>query len=226
MTAPDHYLAHDRQATLASVLAALWLALVPATVYSYRHLDRPIADWLDAVNAAAWPVLGWPHSVMDLILALLPLTLLLCLWQWWRRQHPPWLACAIDSCAALLLVLALKTPLKALFGRTWPATFYHDNPSYLEHGVYGFAPLMWQVAYWAFPSGHSAQICALALILAWHYPRARGVLALMSLAVMGDLVLLNYHWLSDVIGGALFGCTAALLVLALHLPRRLMPYRR
>ena len=54
----------------------------------------------------------------------------------------------------------------------------------------------------------------------------RGALALLSLAVMGDLVLLNYHWLSDVIAGALFGFTAALLVLALQLPRHLHPPSR
>jgi len=207
----------------ALLLLAAWLLLPGAIVYCQSHLDRRIADWLATTQGLSWPLLGWPHRLADVLVAVLPLMVLLCAHQLWRRRTPPWLGCAIDGSASLALVLALKTPIKALFGRTWPTTFFEGNPSYLEHGVYGFQPLSWQVAYWAFPSGHAAEITAVAVAAAWYYPRAAWWMLLLSLVVMADLVLLNYHWLSDVIGGALFGLTAALLVRRLQLPQRLQP---
>ena len=118
----------------------------------------------------------------------------------------------LNAGASLAVVLAVKAPVKALFGRTWPDTFYHNNPSYPDHGVYGFLPLQWQVAYWAFPSGHSAQIIAITVALALHKPKLAWFFAPLSVIVMGDLVALNYHWLSDVLGGILLGASVAFIV--------------
>jgi membrane-associated phospholipid phosphatase len=193
-------------------LAIAWALLVPAIVYCYNHVDRPLALWLDAQQSRHWPLLGWPHQFVDVLVYSLPLIFIGCGIVWWRQNRSHWLAVVFDASLSLAVVLALKAPLKALFGRTWPDTFYHNNPSYLDHGVYGFLPLHWQVAYWAFPSGHTAQIVAIGTAAIFHKPKLGWLFVPLSLFVMADLVALNFHWLSDVLGGVLFGASIALVV--------------
>jgi membrane-associated phospholipid phosphatase len=193
-------------------LAATWLLLVPAIAWCYRHADRPLALWFEARQSSQWPLLYWPHRIVDVFVFSLPLIFIVCSIAWWRQRGSATLRPVFDAAMALAVVLAVKAPVKALFGRTWPDTFHGNNPSYLEHGVYGFVPLQWQIAYWAFPSGHAAQIVAITVALALHQPRLTWLFAPLSVFVMADLVALNYHWLSDVLAGVLLGASAAVLV--------------
>lgn len=207
-------------------LAAAWVLLLPAIVYSYRHVDRPLALWLEAQHSRRWPLLDWPHQIVDVFVYALPLVFAMCAVLLWRQRYSTWLTWVFDAALSLAVVLALKAPLKALFGRTWPDTFYHDNPSYLDHGVYGFLPLQWQVAYWAFPSGHTAQIVAITTATILHVPRLAWIFVPLSLVVMSDLVALNFHWLSDVLGGVLFGASIAVVVNRLAVPQQLLQWQR
>lgn len=204
-TMPQH-----NKATLG--LLAAWVLLVPLIVFCYRHIDRPLALWLEAQQSRQWLLLDWPHQIVDVFVWSLPLIFFLWGIAWWRRQRVSWLKIVFDAALSLAVVLAVKAPVKALFGRTWPDTFYHNNPSYLDHGVYGFLPLQWQVAYWAFPSGHTAQIIAITVAVALHKPNWAWIFAVPSLFVMADLVALNFHWLSDVLAGVLLGASVAFVV--------------
>ena len=100
--------------------------------------------------------------------------------------------------------------LKKLFARYRP-------PELIDFGRYGF--LFWKDGFWqnSFPSGHAAVAFAFFGALALSRPRWR----VWSFAVAGlvavSRILLNLHFLSDVIAGALLGLGFALLYRRLFL---------
>src|SRR6185437_8196465 len=74
---------------------------------------------------------------------------------------------------------------------------------------------------WSFPSGHSVTVAALAIALYAIYPPAWPAYALLALAVMASRVILDAHYLSDVIAGFYIGAVFALAFFAAAQRRRL-----
>jgi membrane-associated phospholipid phosphatase len=110
------------------------------------------------------------------------------------------------SCA-ILLAGVFTYELKEVFGRTWPETWLNNNPSYFGNGVYGFFPFHGGPGYAAFPSGHTTAICAFAGALWFLWPRLRWLGVALAVAVAIGLLGANYHWLSDIMAGAIVGVT-------------------
>jgi membrane-associated phospholipid phosphatase len=106
----------------------------------------------------------------------------------------------------------LKQLLKWTAGRYWPETWKHDNPSLIGSGDYGFHPFHYGSAYESFPSGHATVLCALMIVLWVSYPRWRWLWALLGALVCVALVAMNYHFVSDVIAGAILGSITGLYI--------------
>lgn len=101
---------------------------------------------------------------------------------------------------------------KGLFGRYWPETWIQNNPSWIQDKAYGFHLFhdSWRDS--SFPSGHSAIIVAAGTMIWLVLPKWRFLsLLLITLEVVG-LIGMNYHFVSDVMGGAFIGWTVALFV--------------
>ena len=115
--------------------------------------------------------------------------------------------------ASFILASAVKMLLKLSFGRTWPETWIHNNPSLIRDGVYGFFPFHGGAGWSAFPSGHMTAVISVVAI-GWHlWPRlAVGWIALAAGTAIG-LVGLNFHFVSDVIAGGYVGAASAAAVL-------------
>jgi membrane-associated phospholipid phosphatase len=107
--------------------------------------------------------------------------------------------------ANLVVTNTIKSLLKGVFGRTWPTSWLGDNPSLIDNGVYGFYPFHFDKAYGSFPSGHAAAVLAVISILWLSLPRWRWLYALAGIALCAALVVLNYHFVGDVIAGAMLG---------------------
>ena len=114
-----------------------------------------------------------------------------------RRWRSAILALAAFAASALLVQL-----LKEIFGRARP----EDMLVVSDYGSY--------------PSGHTANAATIAVVLCVLFPRvwmyALGVLWVLTMAL--SRTVLAVHWLSDTVGGALVGASAALLIAALLLP--------
>ena len=80
-----------------------------------------------------------------------------------------------------------------------------NNPSLIADGVYGFHPFHFGKAYQSFPSGHAAAAFAVISILWLSRPRWRWLYAAVGGFVCVALVGLNYHFVGDVIAGAMLG---------------------
>ena len=92
--------------------------------------------------------------------------------------------------------------LKPVFGRARPRLYLND-------GIYGFTWHGAHEAYWSFPSGHAITIVSLAAALAVIERRFRPLYAALALAVMASRVVLDQHYLSDLLAGAFLAGTTA-----------------
>ena len=114
------------------------------------------------------------------------------------------------SCA-ILIAGVLTFELKEVFGRTWPETWINNNPSYFGNGTYGFFPFHGGQGYRAFPSGHTTAIAAAAGAAWCLWRKIRWLCVILALAVAIGLLGADYHWLSDIMAGAVVGVTTGVV---------------
>jgi undecaprenyl-diphosphatase len=88
--------------------------------------------------------------------------------------------------------------IKPLIGRARPPVWLHD-------AIYGFAPLTFHAAWNSMPSGHTTTAFALAGSLCVFYPRLRFLWLAYALMLGASRVIVDAHYLSDVLAGALLG---------------------
>jgi membrane-associated phospholipid phosphatase len=186
-----------------------------AVVASYIWIDRPLAifshDYLREY---------WVFDRLTLIPEWFPLIAVLLLAAFGARALTARPLSnlglvAVLSSISLIAARAIKDQLKFAFGRTWPETWAHDNPSFVRDGVYGFHPFHGDAGFDAFPSGHATAICAVMSVLWLCYPRFRPLYVICTMVVLLGLIGANYHFLSDVIAGCFLGASAGLMSIAL-----------
>ncbi len=200
---------------LALALAALGLAFVyvdPLAIAWQRRLPgwfKPPFEYLD--------YLGWSGTI------LWPVAIAILLLFAFERLDLPRRARAAIAVLQLRLVLvflAVGAPglaasiVKRVIGRLRPWAF--DSQGHLA-----FDPAAWTVEAASFPSGHATTAFAAAVVLAALWPRARvPLLVLAALAALARIVL-DAHYTSDAVGGAIFGSLGAVLVVRAFARRRL-----
>lgn len=173
-----------------------------------RPMHRAIARTTDWAKGAHW-----------LATALAALTAAYLLR--WIIADRPWLHTAIAASLAFLASLAIGTVvvhvLKILLGRRRP----RDE---LEHGLYGFMPLRFDLQYDSFPSGHALTIVCVAVIASGLCPVLAPLWFAIALYLALTRALLNAHFLSDVLIGAGLGLFTARAVVLYLFPALWQPW--
>jgi membrane-associated phospholipid phosphatase len=88
--------------------------------------------------------------------------------------------------------------IKPIVGRARPALLLRD-------GVYGFKPFTAGFIWNGMPSGHATTAFALACSLTIFYPRLRAFWIALALLLAASRVMVDAHYLSDVLAGGLLG---------------------
>ena len=142
---------------------------------SFLWLDRPVASFVH--DHFRYPHRGvvdeLSHFPNPLVLLALILSIILGLRMILGRPFSRNQANTFVCSLSVIFTEAIKNALKFIFGRTWPETWVHNNPSFIRDGVYGFHFMHGGSAYQSFPSGHMAATCAVISVLWIRYPRFR-----------------------------------------------------
>lgn len=194
-----------------------WAALSCAVLVSLSiaFVDRPLALLMhQTFHRSEWfmPLAGIGQIPLSLSGPAL-IVAAIAAWRGWRPGARGW---SIIACAmAVVFTINVKDGLKAAFGRTWPETWYQNNPSFIRDGVYGFFPFHGGEGWASFPSGHTAAIGAVAGVLWWRMPQLRWLWALLVFLTGAGLVIDTFHFLGDVIAGGYLGfaCGSAVALL-------------
>jgi membrane-associated phospholipid phosphatase len=211
----------EMKTLLTETAIALILAVI-LVVICYYFVDRPVARFVHDHISFPRGLLQWPPLISGYLraVALLAVILVVVWWAWKRGGRFQTVLLAIS--ANLVINIVLKQLLKWGCGRYWPETREGDNPSLIGSGAYGFHPFHYGPAYDSFPSGHAAVICSVLSILWLTYPRWRWWYAIVGGAVCVALVGMNYHFVGDVIAGAMLGSITGVCVthlFRLHRPK-------
>jgi membrane-associated phospholipid phosphatase len=216
----QHEIISLRQWLLALALAAL------AVVICFNWFDRPLALFVHGQlphgpRKVAEPLtyipnpLIWIAAIGFVVLGLVGLK-----GRSLSKMQSVLLVCSVS----LIVAETIKNELKFVFGRTWPETWYQDNPSFISDGVYGFNWFHGGQGYASFPSGHMAAICAVVSVCWIYYPQLRAIYSIIILTVLVGLLGADLHFLSDCIAGAFLGASIGLM--ASNLPASLQQSRQ
>jgi len=185
--------------------------LIVVLVLSYFFLDRQFAAVLHSYTRGV-PFFVWLTYIAS---PLAPLASILAaviggraLVRGYMTQKE---SALLRASCAILIAGVLTNELKDVFGRTWPETWVNNNPSYFSNGTYGFFPFHGGQGWRAFPSGHTTAIAAAAGAAWCLWPKHRWLGVPLALAVAIGLLGANYHWLSDILAGAIVGVTAGVV---------------
>ena len=114
------------------------------------------------------------------------------------KRYRQWAWILIFAFLAVLLSGLLGDVIKVLVGRA--------RPKMLDLvGFYGFLPVNFRADYQSFPSGHAATAAAVALTATYLWPGLRWLALACALPIIASRVIVNAHYLGDVMGGAAIG---------------------
>jgi len=181
---------------------------VVAVLISYFWIDRPVAFFVYHHHINTIQVFRWltypPPEVQNWSALVLTVLMVRRAWGSFLR----WQKTLFVACLSLIVADDFRISLGDVFGRYWPETWSHDNPSLIGTGTYGFHPFQRGDDIGSFPSGHAARILAFATVWLIAMPRSRTVqvvVIVLSASMLVSLVAMNYHFVSDVIAGSVLG---------------------
>ncbi len=176
-----------------------------AVIVCYLWIDRHVAYWVHDQQIEKFRVFKWLTYPPPLVQTWSPLVLALLMV---RRAWGPlarWQLTLTVACLSLIVADEFRTSLGDVCGRYWPETWFHDNPSLIGNGTYGFHPFQTGDDIGSFPSGHAARILGFATVWWIAMPRCRVLWVLICVPMLVSLVAMNYHFVSDVIAGSVLG---------------------
>ncbi len=199
---------------------AIWIwgavAFLVLEVAFMVFIDRPVAERMKALDVSAHALIDFFRSITDFAkggVYLWPcgIATLFCAFLSRGKDIPKAYRdlCGYVGVRALFIFGAVGVSglvvdvLKPLLGRGRPKLW-------LNEGVYGFDPFTFFVNAWnGLPSGHSATAFAAAFALAKLYPKASAVWWIGALVLASSRIMVDAHYLSDVLAGAVLGCITA-----------------
>ena len=180
----------------------------------YFWIDRPLAFWIHTHQSHLLarddlaPLAGIPNPT---VLASLVAFLLLGFLHLAKRPLIRVEQVAMVSSSSVLIGETIKDVLKWAFGRPSPDLWTMSNSSAIGSQAYQFQWFHGTAPFNSFPSGHMTALTAFIAILWVQYPRFRMIYAVVCLTAAVGLILFNFHFLGDVIAGAMLGAIVGML---------------
>ncbi len=180
-----------------TLFVLLFLLIVPLYIYA----DRPIARYFDTHR----DLKPFFEAVTTLGLSqfyLLPSALLYLVY---RRRKPEIAHAASFVFLSVAVSGILANIVKVIAARYRPKLFLHD-------GLYGFDWFAIGHNVASFPSGHSATAFGAFVAFGYLFPKWRYLFYLLAVLIASSRIVLDAHYLSDVIAGAFLGAMTAVVL--------------
>jgi membrane-associated phospholipid phosphatase len=180
------------------------LLCAAAVMVCMAYIDRPLAEFFNAHvrETSLWVWLSRALQPLDVAVVAALFFLLGCgVWVLSGRRLGPWtqepLLCSWSAMWAVAAVIIFKQ----IFGRG------EADPTYIQYHVYGFRFFHSGPHWEAFPSGTAAISTAIISPLWITTPSSRFIGPLVVALLSTVVVVMNFHWLSDVIAGVCLGAS-------------------
>src|SRR5438034_2806406 len=210
---------NEYRSLLCGTLIVVALA-IGAVLICYFWIDRPVAFFVYRHHINTIKVFRWltypPPEVQNWSALILTILVVRRVWGPFLR----WQKVLLVACLSLIVADDFRISLGDVFGRYWPETWTHDNPSLIGTGTYGFHPFQRGDDIGSFPSGHACRILGFAGVWVIAMPGTRVVATVLAASMLVSLVAMvamNYHFVGDVIAGSILGGIIA--AYAAHLAR-------
>lgn len=188
----------------------LWLlALTTALViFCYFLIDKEVVLWLSQHSLRSYLIIKYMSEIPEIYIAVVPIIYLVIILRfsqdrWSLLDHK-----LLMFANTIAITQFLKAFFKFVFGRYWPET-WTNSFFYIDENFYGFHPFHLGVQYGSFPSGHSATLLAGTSILWLLFPRLRWLFLILILLGESGILLMNYHFISDILAGGVLGFLVA-----------------
>lgn len=173
---------------------------------SYLFIDRQVVWFLAAHHSRQLTILQvFANNIISVITVLVFLFYIYYVMRLRRSTVSKTDRKLLLACNAVVIGQFLKNILKMIFGRYWTSTFVCNNPSLVSNHAYGFNWFKSGNAYASFPSGHTTFIFSFSVSMWFLFPKLRWLWSLLALLVVVGQIGMYYHFVSDVIAGALLG---------------------
>lgn len=182
---------------------------IPAIILSYFLIDAPLVHFIHENGINKFFGIKLLTHIPDLIIAFLFLYFIFFVLFYKKFSRVKIFNVFFLSLCSVAISAHLKDFLKFVFGRYWPDTWIDNNPSLLVNNAYGFHFFQKGSAFQSFPSGHTTVTFAFFIVLMYFYPKHKRMLMVPGVVLAASQVLMHYHFLSDVIAGALLGWLVA-----------------
>ncbi len=161
---------------------------------------RYVFEWITWFGTAGWFL--YPAGIALLAIAASP---------WSKLTHLSQAVLAAIVVRLGFVFLAIGIPglfvaiVKRLIGRARPFVSEIANP-------YSYDPFVWKQSYASLPSGHATNAFAAAIAIGAIWPKARVPMWIYAAFIAVSRVMVNAHFPSDVIAGAIVGLVGAMMV--------------
>lgn len=180
-------------------------------VISYFFTDVPVARCFHALSQQTRDVFEWVTKA-GVSTVYLTVSFGLFVFFRWIRQKRLYADRALFFFSSIALSGIVTNVVKFLVGRFRPKMFF-------ERGVYGFDPFSVGYEFNSFPSGHATTVFAIAVTCTIFWPRYRILFFTFAAIVALSRLVLNAHYLGDVLAGACIGMATA-IVMERYIPVR------
>jgi len=138
------------------------------------------------------------------------------LWALSGKRTAKWAEIPLHCCWSMVWTVTATLILKHIFGRISSEIWVAGRTDFQGSGFSGFHLLHGNIGYEAFPSG-TASITASIVSVVWMLaPKMRPLVALVMVFFATAVVLVNYHYVSDVVAGAFLGATIGYMTVRLQ----------
>jgi len=181
-----------------------FLVTVMLVVVSYLFIDQPIAAYCNTLNQSIVDTFQWITMLGVSTGYLICFFILFFFFRFYKRQQD-YAKRSLFLFLSIALSGIVSIIVKAIVGRFRPTMLFEEN-------LYGVEFFRIGHEYNSFPSGHAVTVFALAMALSFLFPKYRFLFFCYALIVSISRVIINAHYIGDILAGAYIGVMTVFLL--------------